>query len=54
LGNPYWSTECSRLHGIYTISTVTFWLGFALIAWYIGARLLAVVLAKPAKSDGLQ
>jgi hypothetical protein len=41
------ATLCSRINGLYNISTAVFWVGLLLLAWYFGARVLAAFLARP-------
>ena len=46
------ATLCSRINGLYNISTAAFWAGLLLLAWYFGARVLAAFLARPGGQGG--
>jgi hypothetical protein len=46
------ATLCSRINGLYNISTAVFWAGLLLLAWYFGARALAAFLARPGGQGG--
>ena len=46
------ATLCSRINGLYNISTALFWIGLLLLAWYFGARVLTAFLVRPGGERG--